>query len=125
MGAVPVATEPAPDPHACCCACELATIVVVSYALWCGWMGLCEATSPRGDDRAMQSAVHDVVVSALPVVLRVMLLTPLVEKLVRWVTGYESQGMSLFATLLLGGGNADGTAARAGWVAIVGDVGAR
>ena len=68
----------------------------------------------------MQSAVHDVVVSALPVVLRVMLLTPLVEKVVRWVTGYESQGMSLFATLLLGGGNADGTAARAGWVAIVG-----
>ena len=94
--------------------------MAVSFALWCGWMVLCEATSPRGDDRAMQSAVHDVVVSALPVVLRVMLVTPLVEKVVRWVTGYESQGMSLFATLLLGGGNADGTAARAGWVAIAG-----
>ena len=119
---VPVVWEPAGDPHACrsrcCCCCELGLVCLVSFGLFGGWWALCEGTSPGSGD--LQRKVHDVVVSTLPFVLRVLLITPLVEKVLRWVTGYQSEGMSFFATLLLGGGNADGAAASAGWAAIVG-----
>eukprot|EP01043_Picozoa_sp_COSAG02_P024238 COSAG02_NODE_1319_length_13272_cov_10.015714_11_plen_126_part_01 len=104
---VPVTAEPAHDPHGCrsrCwCGCELLLVAAVSGLLFWGWEILCDATSPRGGDRTLQRAVDDEVVSALPVVLRVLLITPIAEKVVRWVSGYQSEGMSLFATLLLGG----------------------
>jgi hypothetical protein len=132
---VPVVWEPAGDPHrpcGCCCelgapcnvaqqqpcCCELGLVCLVSCALFWGWGALCFATSPVSGD--LQRKVHDVVVSTLPAVLRALLITPLVEKVLRWVTGYQSEGMSFFATLLLGGGNADGAARSAGWAAIVG-----
>eukprot|EP01043_Picozoa_sp_COSAG02_P001379 COSAG02_NODE_29_length_51136_cov_346.293317_14_plen_512_part_00 len=119
---VPIVWEPARDPHACrsrCgCCCELGLVCLVSFGLFWGWAYLCACTSPGSGD--LQRKVHDVVVSTLPAVLRALLITPLAEKVLRWVTGYQSEGMSFFATLLLGGGNADGAAASAGWAAIVG-----
>eukprot|EP01043_Picozoa_sp_COSAG02_P082348 COSAG02_NODE_20596_length_823_cov_4.183702_1_plen_193_part_10 len=120
---VPIVWEPARDPHACSfsrcgCCCELGLVCLVSCGLLWGWVALCFATSPGSGD--LQRKVHDVVVSTLPAVLRALLITPLAEKVLRWVTGYQSEGMSFFATLLLGGGNADGAAASAGWAAIVG-----
>eukprot|EP01043_Picozoa_sp_COSAG02_P072693 COSAG02_NODE_13810_length_1344_cov_3.256225_1_plen_126_part_01 len=104
---VPIAWEPPHDPHGCrsrcCCGCELLLVAAVSGLLAMGWTILCMNTSPQFGDRTLQRAVDDEVVSALPVVLRMLLITPIAEKVVRWVSGYQSEGMSLFATLLLGG----------------------